>query len=136
MISIAWLRKAVRASSTQCAAYAKVSVDDARTFPGYDVAIAGDEWIGKRLQLRLAIATHDDVVRVRLESEIRGRLARFADHATRLALAWTIPTLLGLVVFLVWLARNRPDGPVSTALSPPAWLFENGYAVQIGRAHV
>jgi membrane protease YdiL (CAAX protease family) len=115
-------------------AYSKVSVDDARTFADYDVAIAGDEWIGKRLQLRLAIATHDAGARVQLESEIRGRLERFADRSVRIALAWTIPTLLGLVIFLVWLARNRPDGPVSTALSPPAWLFENGYAVLVRAA--
>lgn len=115
-------------------AYAKVKIDDARKFDDYDVAIAGDEWIGKRLQLRLAIATDDEAARVRLEGEIRARLETYANRTKNLGLAWTIPAALGFAIFLGWLARNRPDGPISTALSPPAWLFENGYAVLVRAA--
>jgi hypothetical protein len=42
--------------------------------------------------------------------------------------------LAGFLVLLAWIARNRPEGPASTAEIPPAWTFQSGYAVVVRSA--
>jgi membrane protease YdiL (CAAX protease family) len=115
-------------------AWSRVRSDDVRPLGAYDVAIAGDDWIGKHLQHRLAVATGSDDVREALEHAI---VARRDDVAARLrvvVLAQLVPLLAGFLVLLAWIARNRPHGVTSTAEFPPTWTFQAGYAVVVRSA--
>ncbi len=115
-------------------AYARVRSDDTRPFAAYTISIAGDDWIGKRLQLRLAMAAGSDDLRGELERTIRLRRDAFADRLMTSVLVETVPLVLGFLVLLVWIARNRPQVPVSTAQIPPPWTMQEGHAVIVRAA--
>jgi membrane protease YdiL (CAAX protease family) len=115
-------------------AYARVRSDDGRPFAAYVISIAGDDWIGKRLQLRLAMAAGSDDLRSELERTIRVRRDVFADRLATSVLIEVVPLVLGFLVLLVWIARNRPQVPTSTAEIPPPWTMQDGHAVIVRAA--
>lgn len=83
-------------------------------------------WARERLELRIAEQRGvADAQRATIES---GR-ATLRTRLERLTLARAIPTLLGLAALCAWLLRNRPPLVQSTASVPPAWSWQDGYAV-------
>lgn len=110
-------------------AYARTQPTDARAFEAYDVRVAGDGWIGRRLQWRLATETRDGERVARIERETREMRETVAARIRKLAWAGLAPLLAGLLIVLLWLARNRPENVRAGAPIPPVWTLENGYAV-------
>jgi membrane protease YdiL (CAAX protease family) len=115
-------------------AWSRVRSDDVRPLAAYDVSIAGDDWIGKLVQLRLAAATGSDADVARIEREVDARRDVLAARLFAIALGELVPLLAGFLVLLVWIARNRPNGPTSSAEIPPPWAFQDGYAVVVRAA--
>jgi membrane protease YdiL (CAAX protease family) len=115
-------------------AWSRVRSDDTRSFADYDVAIAGEDWIGQHLRYRLAVATRSEDVRAALERDILARRADVAVRLRRVLLAELVPLIAGFLVLLAWIARNRPAGVTSTAEIPPPWAFQFGYAVVVRSA--
>jgi membrane protease YdiL (CAAX protease family) len=115
-------------------AWSRVHSDDVRAFAAYDVSIAGEDWIGKHLQHRLALATGSDDVRASIERSILERRGEVAARLRRVVLAEILPLLAGFVILLVWIARNRPMGIQSSAEIPPTWSFQDGYGVVVRSA--
>lgn len=108
--------------------------DDARPLDPYDTRLAGDEWIGTSLRLRLARTTNDAARAAELEGSIAARLAQLSRRLVLIAAAKAAVFIIGLAVIGVWLARNRPALRKGTADVPPAWTFEAGYATAVRAA--
>lgn len=104
------------------------------TFEQYDTGLAGEDWIGSSLRLRLARAL-GDVERVEaLERDFESHVAKLRRHAVVLGGLQAGALLLGLVAIGTWLARNRPALLQGRAEVPPAWTFEAGYATAVRAA--
>lgn len=115
-------------------ATSKVSSNDPRAFDAYEVALAGDEWVGSHLRMRLATAVGDRARAAEFEHAARARTADFTERVNGLTLIKSILLALGLGALLTWLARNRPATMTATAQIPPPWTFESGYAVCVRAA--
>ncbi|GEM_PF-2342918 len=105
--------------------------DDARSFDTYDTSLAGEEWIGTSLRMRLARAVGDEARQLDLEHSIDVRLGDLSRRLVTIATAQAVVLLLGLAAIGVWLARNRPKLVPGSADVPPAWTFEAGYATAV-----
>ncbi len=107
---------------------------EGRTFEQYDTSLAGEDWIGTSLSLRLARAL-GDVERVEaLERRFDARVAELRRRAILIGAVQAGALVLGLVVIGIWLARNRPALRQGRAEIPPAWTFEAGYATAVRAA--
>lgn len=107
---------------------------DTRTFEQYDTSLAGEDWIGTALRLRLARVLGDTT---RIEALERDVASRVDDLRRRLVLVGCVQAavlVLGLFVIGYWLARNRPSVKRGEADVPPAWTFEAGYATAVRAA--
>ncbi len=108
--------------------------NDARPYDQYDTTLAGDDWIGTSLELRLARAMNDAARSNEIEHRVAVRLAALSQRLVLIASIQAAILLLGLVALGVWLARNRPQLTAGTAEVPPAWTFESGYATAVRAA--
>lgn len=115
-------------------AYSQVRTDDPRAFASYDMALAGDDWIGVHVSQRLADRLGDAAETARWNRTVTERVTHFVERVRLIALVNGLLVAVGLVILLTWLARNRPTLRTSTAELPPAWTFESGYAVCVRSA--
>jgi membrane protease YdiL (CAAX protease family) len=107
---------------------------DLRPYDQYDTTLAGNEWIGASLRMRLARATNDAARADELERSIGLRLVEMSRRLVIIAGAQAAVILLGLVVIGTWLVRNRPPLLAGSADIPPVWTFETGYATAVRAA--
>lgn len=86
-----------------------------------DLTLAGDGWIGRSALARA-----------------RGELPPTPGAQIRRTLAWSRGLAgvvgLGIVVVLVWLARNRPDVYAASVPIPSVWTPQTGFAVLVRAA--
>lgn len=110
-------------------AYRPFAERDDRTFESFDLSLLQAGWARDRLETRLADRTQ---ATERIDAAKRAHHAReveLSERADRLLLAALVAAGLGLIVLLAWLLWNRPALPTASASVPPAWSFEDGFAV-------
>ncbi|MBL8857009.1 MAG: CPBP family intramembrane metalloprotease [Planctomycetes bacterium] len=102
-----------------------------RNIDEFEPGLAGDDWIGTMLRVRLERATNaggvsgDTLLAINTRQQsVFGRVVLMA--ALRVALL-----LAGFIVILSWLVRNRPAIPSGGADIPPVWTFESGYSTAV-----
>ncbi|MBI5363407.1 MAG: CPBP family intramembrane metalloprotease [Planctomycetes bacterium] len=111
---------------------AAYSPPDARVTPtalAIDMSLLQPGWARDRFELRCAERS-GDTERVTVLTEAANAREDALRRSGR-TVAWALLTAiaLGLGALLVWLLRDRPALPCSTASIPPEWNFEDGLAV-------
>lgn len=110
-------------------AYRVIAAPERRTLSSFDLERLQPGYARERLELRLAQRAQDADALVRLDDQIRERRERLTARYEKVLGLVLGPIALGLIALLAWLLLNRPELPRASATIPPAWPFEEGFAV-------
>lgn len=111
------------------AAYSPPEVRVAPATLAIDVSRLQPGWARDRFELRCAQRSGDTERANLLAAAGSAREDALRRSARTIAWALLASIALGLGALLVWLLRDRPALPCSTASIPPEWNFEDGLAV-------
>lgn len=111
------------------AAYEGDVTRHAEELRAYDFTRLHPGWARDRFEQRLCRQLGKMERATALENADRAARATILGRARLLAWSVLVLSALGLAALLLWLFRDRPELPRSSATLPPEWNFEDGLAV-------